>query len=254
MFENTLIIDTGTRRPWTMLAGLSGQLLALTVLVSLPLVYTDKLPFFRITELHILPPIGRPVPLAEPQATIQPVPAPRRTFTAPDAFTALARIPRTTLIPVDQPEPSVPGDTGPYVLGAAYEPNASPIGIPANPVRVLPPPPERAASDHRAAKAPEKPIERIRVGGDVQAARIIHRVIPVYPPLARQARISGVVQLLGIIGTDGRVQQLRVIKGHPLLVQAARDAVRQWVYHPTLLNGDPVEVVAPIDVHFTLTQ
>jgi protein TonB len=79
-------------------------------------------------------------------------------------------------------------------------------------------------------------------------------VIPVYPPLARNARISGVVQLLGSTGTDGRVPQLRVMKGHPLLVPAALDAVRQWIYYPTLLNGDPVEVVAPIDVHFTLIQ
>jgi protein TonB len=95
---------------------------------------------------------------------------------------------------------------------------------------------------------------RIRLGGAVQAAKLINRVIPVYPLLAKQARVAGTVKLIGIVGRDGRVQQLQVISGHPLLIQAALDAVRQWLYHPTLLNGDPVEVVAPIDVHFTLSR
>ncbi len=83
-------------------------------------------------------------------------------------------------------------------------------------------------------------------------ARLIKRVEPVYPVLARQARISGTVELSGIIGTDGRVKQLRVLSGHPLLAKAALDAVRQWVFHATLLNGAPVEVIAPIPVAFRL--
>ena len=86
------------------------------------------------------------------------------------------------------------------------------------------------------------------------AAKIVRKVIPAYPPLARQARVSGTVQLLGVIGKDGTVQQLQVISGHPLLVSAAVEAVKQWLYRPTLLNGEPVEVVAPIDVNFTLAQ
>jgi len=81
---------------------------------------------------------------------------------------------------------------------------------------------------------------------------IVHRVVPAYPPLARQARISGVVQLLGIVGTDGRIKELHVISGHFLLVHAALDAVRQWVYRPTLLNSEAVEVVAPITVTFIM--
>ena len=86
------------------------------------------------------------------------------------------------------------------------------------------------------------------------AAKVVRRILPVYPPLARQARVSGNVKLLGVISKDGTIQQLQVISGHPLLVNAALDAVRQWVYRPTLLNGEPVEVVAPIDVNFTLAQ
>jgi protein TonB len=85
-------------------------------------------------------------------------------------------------------------------------------------------------------------------------ARIINRVVPVYPVLAKQMRLSGEVQLLGVIAQDGTVQKLQVISGHPLLVQSAVDAVRKWVYRPTLLNGVPVEVVAPITVRFSLRE
>ncbi len=88
----------------------------------------------------------------------------------------------------------------------------------------------------------------------MQAAKIIKKVIPTYPPLARQARVSGTVQLVGIIAKDGTIQQLQVASGHPLLVKAALDAVRQWIYRPTLLNGQAVEVIAPIDVIFSLSQ
>jgi len=105
-----------------------------------------------------------------------------------------------------------------------------------------PPPPPKAA------------VTRTRVGGAVQAAKLVNRVQPVYPPLARQTRISGTVKLHAIIGKDGSVQQLQVVSGHPLLVQAALDAVKQWRYQPTLLNGEPVEVDTEIDVIFSLAQ
>ena len=77
---------------------------------------------------------------------------------------------------------------------------------------------------------------------------------PIYPPLAKQARISGVVHLNAVISKDGTIQDLKVISGHPLLVPSALEAVKQWVYQPTLLNGEPVEVVTQIDVNFTLSQ
>jgi periplasmic protein TonB len=70
--------------------------------------------------------------------------------------------------------------------------------------------------------------------------------------LARNMRVSGTVKLHAIVARDGTVRELKVISGHPLLVQAAVEAVRQWLYQPTLLNGEPVEVNAPVDVHFTL--
>src|SRR6516225_6059202 len=109
-------------------------------------------------------------------------------------------------------------------------------------ILLAPPPPPKAA------------VTRTRVGGAVQAAKLVNRVQPVYPPLARQTRISGTVKLHAIIGKDGTVQQLQVVSGHPLLVQAALDAVKQWRYQPTLLNGEPVEVDTEIDVIFSLAQ
>ena len=73
----------------------------------------------------------------------------------------------------------------------------------------------------------------------------IHKVEPVYPALAKQARVSGTVELLGVLGTDGRIHELKVLRGHPLLINAALEAVRQWIFEPTLLNGQAVEVCRP---------
>jgi len=97
-------------------------------------------------------------------------------------------------------------------------------------------------------------VGRLLIGGSVAAAKLINRVQPIYPVLARQTGIQGVVKLHAILGKDGTVQQLQVLSGHPLLVQAALDAVRQWIYQPTLLEGKPVEVDTEIDVFFQLQQ
>jgi periplasmic protein TonB len=129
----------------------------------------------------------------------------------------------------------VPGGSMGGVLGGI---------VGAVPTAAPPPPPPKAAP---------KP-SRIRVGGNVQAANLIRKVVPVYPPLAKQARIQGTVRFQAIIGKDGTIQNLQLVSGHPLLVSAAQQAVSQWVYRPTLLNGDPVEVVTTIDVNFTLSQ
>jgi protein TonB len=96
--------------------------------------------------------------------------------------------------------------------------------------------------------------QRIRVGGNVQSANLVDKVTPEYPPLAKQARIQGTVRFAVIIATDGTIKDLQLVSGHPLLVPAATDAVRQWVYKPTLLNGQPTEVETQIDVNFTLSQ
>jgi protein TonB len=95
-------------------------------------------------------------------------------------------------------------------------------------------------------------VQRIQVGGAVQASKLIQSPPPVYPPLAQQARIQGLARFTAIIGVDGKVQSITVVSGHPLLIPAAQEAVKQYVYQPTLLNGQPVEVVTQIDVNFSL--
>ncbi len=82
----------------------------------------------------------------------------------------------------------------------------------------------------------------------------MREVKPSYPPLARAARVSGTVRIHAVIAKDGGIRDLQLIGGPPLLVEAALNAVKQWVYRPTLLNGEPVEVITQIDVNFILGQ
>ena len=79
---------------------------------------------------------------------------------------------------------------------------------------------------------------------------LVHQVMPQYPPLALQARVQGTVVFQAVIGKDGSVQELHVLSGHPLLVKAATDAVRNWRYKPFYLNGEPVAANTQISVRF----
>jgi TonB family protein len=101
---------------------------------------------------------------------------------------------------------------------------------------------------------PASGVERVRVGGNVQALNLTKKVTPAYPALAKQARIQGSVRFTALIDRDGKITSLQLIEGHPLLVESAQEAVAQWQYKPTLLNGDAVEVVTQIDVNYTLSQ
>jgi protein TonB len=164
-------------------------------------------------------------------------------------FVIPARVPVGVAMIEDGPEmmlaqaPSLTGGGGPEgIVGGMNVPGAGRV-----PVITAAPPVEKR-------KDPQHETKPLRIGGDVMEAKLMKRIMPVYPPLARQARISGTVRLEGVIARDGHVVNLQVHSGHPLLIGAAVDAVRQWVYRPTLLNGQPVEVIAPIQVHFTLSQ
>ncbi len=97
-------------------------------------------------------------------------------------------------------------------------------------------------------------VHQIKVGGDLQAAKLVRRVTPAYPPLARSAHIQGAVRFTATIGKDGAVQNLRLVSGPRMLVQAASDAVKQWIYRPTTLNGQAVEVLTQIEVNFSLIE
>ena len=95
------------------------------------------------------------------------------------------------------------------------------------------------------------PSTRIRVGPAVQERKLVRKVEPAYPDEAKQARIQGTVRFDVIVGRDGTVQNATVISGHPVLITAALDALRQWRYQPTLLNGEPVEVVTQVEIPFS---
>ena len=100
--------------------------------------------------------------------------------------------------------------------------------------------------------APDTP--KVRIGGNVQASKIVSQPKPVYPPEAKAARIQGTVQLQVGIAADGKVKDVSVISGPPELVKSAVEAVSQWAYSPTLLNGEPVEVITTVDVNYSLRE
>jgi periplasmic protein TonB len=245
MFEQSMLFDTGTgKRTGAVAASLTLQTLLVAILIVIPLLYGEHLPLIR-PLLSITMPIPHPLPEPPPvEAAMQssmsrPSIIPARPFHMNFAPT---QIPTTSAMISDDPG-SLAIIAGPPALGFVAGPGVSlgPISIPAPTARPTAAP----------AKTPEKPVP---VGGDVQAAKLIRKVVPAYPELARHARVSGTVRLVGVIASDGTIEQLQVVSGNPLLVGAAVAAVRQWVYRPTLLNGAAVEVVAPIDVIFSLAQ
>ena len=105
--------------------------------------------------------------------------------------------------------------------------------------------------DLKPPKPPDKP-KVVQVASELQESKLIHRVTPVYPELAVKARVSGTVVLAAVINEEGSVTDLRVLSGHPLLNESAREAVSQWKYSPTVLNGEPVSVSALVTVVFRL--
>jgi len=128
----------------------------------------------------------------------------------------------------------------------AAKKSQSASGLAPTPPPPPPPPPQTAGTSAIPA--------RVRVSSAVQQANLITKVDPVYPPLAIQARISGEVRFTAIIGKDGNVLNVQLVSGHPLLVAPATEAVKQYVYRPTLLNGNPVEVITQVDVNFSLSN
>ena len=251
MFEQTFVSTGNTNKTWTVLLSTFIQLFLIGVFIILPMIYFDVLPAATLTSFLVAPPPPPPPP-PPPAAT----PAPKVVKVIPRQFDA-GRLMTPKSIPKqiaeikeDELPPPTAGVSGVVggVTGGIAGGNLSGvlggiIGSAASAAPPPPPPPPKAATP-----------TRIRVGGNVQAANLINGPKPNYPPLAKQARISGTVELSAIIGKDGRVQDLKVIKGHPLLVQSALDAVKNWVYRPTLLNGEPVEVSTTIDVNFTLSN
>jgi TonB family protein len=114
------------------------------------------------------------------------------------------------------------------------------------------PPEANWAEDSADHTSPAPPPPPLRIGGRVELARIVKRIPPIYPPLARAARVEGTVVIDAVIATSGRLENMKVLRGHPLLVSAALDCVRQWRYQPARLNGKLIESPAHIEVNFEL--
>ena len=226
------------------MASLGVQLFTVSLLLLIPLIFRDQLPVVHWKDIVVGPPPPPPAPIP-----VRPAQSPgssnREQVVAHRPFVwnpkANLESPVSTATDFTPEAPPVVG----MFDGIGGRTNATFIP---NVVAAPPPPPPPAPVDKNL---PSRPVP---VGGDVQMAKVLRKVIPEYPALARSARISGAVHLIGIIGKDGTIRNLQVVSGHPLLVHAAMEAVRQWVYQPTLLNGMPVEVIAPIEVNFTLGQ
>jgi len=253
MFEQTFVDGTvKTNKGWTVMLSFILQIIAVGVLVLIPLIYTDTLPKATLTSFLVAPPPPPPPPPPpQPVAEVKVVKVAPRQFDA-GRLLAPKSIPKDIAMikEEDLPPPSASGGVVGGVPGGVPGGAAGGVigGIIGSVPMAAPPPPPPPV------KAEVKQVQRIRVGGNVQAANLIRKVTPQYPPLAKQARVQGTVKFQAIIGKDGTIQNLQLLTGHPLLVPAAIDAVKQWLYKPTLLNGEPVEVVTQIDVNFTLSQ
>lgn len=232
MFEQTFVQGAGGVKPWTLVVSLLGQTSLIGTTLLIPLLYTLEIPIQDLAR-HILLVAPPPPPPPAPQAQAA-APAPQ----PPSRFEVELRAPReipeeVALVNDIENAATAPG---PGLRGAM---GGVPGGIPGgvltlaghNPMDILPPAP-------------------IRVGGNVQAARITHRVMPVYPDEASEERIEGTVKLEATLTREGTIKELRVVEGPPLLAEAAVEAVRQWRYRPTLLNGEPAEVLTFITVTF----
>ncbi|HUJ20652.1 MAG TPA: TonB family protein [Bryobacteraceae bacterium] len=252
MFEQTFVEGVGkTNRVWTVMVSFIGQIALIGVAVLIPMIYFDALPRTQLTSFLVAPPPPPPPPPPPAAVPVKMVKVIPRQFDAGKLMAPKVIPKEVTMIKEEElPPPSasagvvggvpggVPGGTAGGVIGGII--GSVPTAAPPPP----PPPVEKKAA----------PPQRIRVGGQVQQANLIRQPKPIYPPLAKQARIQGVVRFNAIIGRDGTIQNLTLISGHPLLVPAAQEAVKQWLYKPTLLNGEPVEVATVIDVNFTLSQ
>jgi protein TonB len=250
MFTESLLDERAeSRRPWTVAVSLLAQCLAIALAALISLLTAGDLPAGKWMAQLLEPPPMPPAARAAEPPRAAPAQAPTQRFDESVLMTPPA-IPDQIATIVDPPA-ATPNRGG--IIGVATVPGM--VGGETNNVLAqLVAPREAPAAPPKAEAKLEGPREPVRVSSDLQSARLIHRVTPVYPALARQARISGSVLLEAVIGEDGTIRELRVLSGHPLLVPSARDAVKQWRYRPTLLGGVAVPVLTRIDVHFKLGQ
>jgi len=225
-----------------------GEVLLVGAMALVPLIYTEALP--KAVWMEVL---RAPSPPPPPPSFVGTQASRRATrgVSSDEILKAPPTIPPTIAQIHDEPLPPAQfPSTSIGVPGGMYDgqPDAGLDPVLRNILRNAtpqPPPPETS----KAA-----PPVRIRVGGIVSAARLIYEPKPEYPEIAKMTRTEGGVEFEAVIGKDGTIEELKVLRGHPLLVKAAFDAVRRWRYQPTLLNGEPIEVVTEITVNFKLAE
>jgi protein TonB len=234
----------------------------ISLFIVIPLLMPQRISNARLVAMLVSTLEPPPAPLPPPvfvHAAPQPAAAKPRIqqTTSPDALVMPVAIPKDVARLVEAP---VVPDTG--VVGGV--PGGVPGGLPggviggilggvlsansnANPLPAVAPPPPPAPPK---AVAPAEPV---RVGGVVREPRVTKLVPPIYPRLARQARVVGTVVLEAIVTAEGKVAEIKIVSGHPLLVDAAINCVKQWEYEPTLLNGVATPVILTAKVHFQTT-
>jgi protein TonB len=243
MFEDSLVESGGrikTKRGATTVISFILEFLFLGILVLLPLIFTEALPTKQLMTLITAPPPPPPPP-PPPAAAPVIVKKIQSELDNGQLRTPTAIPKKVQMIKEDEPPPSagpagvvggvpggVPGGTMGGVLGSVM--SSVPTAVP----KVATP-------------------TRVRVSQGVSQGLLVHKVTPQYPPLAKQARIQGVVVLQALIGKDGTITGLHVVSGHPMLTNAALEAVKEWKYKPYYLNGEPVEVETTINVNFSLS-
>ncbi len=219
-----------THKPWSVAVSAIVQAMILGVLILIPLLYTEALPKGTLNTFLVAPAPPPPPPPPQPVVKMAPKIINIQKMVAPTV------IPKNVAI-VKEEAPVIYTNNNEGVTGGTGNVLGGLIGSgPAGP----PPPP------------PATP-QRIRVGGQVEAASLVNKVPPVYPPIAKTAHVSGTVVLHAIIAKDGGIRELQFVSGPPLLMKAAMDAVKEWRYKPTMLNGEAVEVDTTVDVVFSLS-
>ena len=231
---------------WDFLVSVVGHSFVVALLILLPLYFTNAINIRQLQNTFLVAP-PPPAPPPPPPATVH-VAAPRvpKSFFQQDKLIAPTVIPKHIAQIKDEAPPQEPdsGVTGGVVGGVPGGQLGGVLG------GIL------GGTGHAPAPPPPKPVHKgpYRVGGRVQAPKLIQEIQPTYPPLAKQARIQGDVVIDSVIDTQGHVTEMKVMSGSPLLVEAAEQALAQWKYQPTLLNGQPVAVDMLVTLHFQLGQ
>ncbi len=239
MFEDSLIESGGrlkTSRPATAAFSFGLQAVIVGIMVLIPLLFTEALPKAQLMMALVAPP---PPPPPPPPPVAVKVVKQVQTDIIKNQLRTPTKIPKKVeMIKEEEAPPPSMGVVGGVPGGV---PGGSMGGVMGSIIGGTP------------TAVPKVAVQRIRVSQGVVAGLVIHKVQPNYPQLAKTARVQGNVQLAALIGKDGTIQNLHVLSGHPLLTQAALDAVKQWRYKPYILNGEPVEVDTQITVIFSLS-